>query len=153
MSDGGNSAVGVLWGGLIAGTMDITAAILTWKIKANAPPIRILQSVASGWLGKDAFDGGWRTGILGLAFHFLIAFTATAVFYFASRKVGFMLSSVYAAGVLYGVMVYGFMYWVVVPLSNARRGPFSWQMTIVAVITHIACVGLPIALSVKRFSR
>jgi len=66
-----NPRLGTLWGGLIAGTMDVTAAILTWKIKANAPPIRILQSVASGWLGKDAFEGGWRTGILGLAFHFL----------------------------------------------------------------------------------
>ncbi len=153
MSDGGNSAVGILWGGLIAGVMDITAAIVTWKIKANAPPIRILQSVASGWMGKDAFEGGWPTAALGLAFHFLIAFTAATVFYLASRKIGFLLSNVYAAGVLYGVAVYGFMYWVVMPLSNVRRGPFSWQMTIVAVITHIVCVGLPIALSVRRFSR
>ena len=148
----GNSWMGILVGGLIAGVMDITAAIVTWKIKANVPPIRVLQSVASGWMGKDAFAGGGKTAALGLAFHFLIAFTATTVFYLASRKVGFLLSSVWAAGALYGVLVYGFMYWVVMPLSNVRRGPFSWEVEITAVITHIVCVGLPIALSVRKFS-
>ncbi len=148
-----NPARGIFWGGLIAGVMDITAAILTWKIKANVPPVRLLQSVASGWMGKDAFAGGSRTAALGLALHFMIAFTAAAVFYLASRKIGFLLSRVYVAGPLYGVAVYGFMYWVVMPLSHVRRGAFSWEVTITAIITHIVCVGLPIALSVKRFSR
>jgi hypothetical protein len=148
----GNSAVGILWAGLIAGVMDITAAILTWRIKASVPPIRVLQSVASGWMGKDAFRGGWPAAILGLAFHFLIAFTAATVFYLASRKIGFLLNSVYAAGALYGVAVYGFMYWVVMPLSNVRRGAFSWEVTITAIITHIVCVGLPIALTMRKFS-
>jgi uncharacterized membrane protein YagU involved in acid resistance len=133
--------------------MDISAAILTWKIKANVPPIRVLQSVASGWMGKDAFAGGAKTAALGLAFHFLIAFTAAVVFYLASKKIRFLLNSVWAAGVLYGVAVYGFMYWVVMPLSNVRRGSFSWEVTITAIITHIVCVGLPIALSVRKFSR
>jgi len=151
--DHGHSVRGILWGGLIAGVMDITAAILTWKIKADVPPIRILQSVASGWMGQKAFAGAWRTAALGLALHFLIAFSAATVFYLASRKIGFLLSSVFAAGALYGIAVYGFMYWVVMPLSNVRRGSFSWEATITAIITHILCVGLPIAMSVKRFSR
>jgi uncharacterized membrane protein YagU involved in acid resistance len=149
----GNSWMGILFGGLTAGVMDITAAILTWKFKANVPPTRILQSVASGWMGKDAFAGGAKTAALGLAFHFLIAFTAATVFYLASRKIGFLLSSVWEAGALYGILVYGFMYWVVMPLSNVRRGPFSWEVEITAVITHIVCVGLPIALWVRRCSQ
>src|SRR5882724_6656193 len=56
----GNSALGILWGGLISGTMDITAAIVTYKIRNNIAPTRLLQSVASGVLGKDAFTGGDR---------------------------------------------------------------------------------------------
>jgi uncharacterized membrane protein YagU involved in acid resistance len=148
----GNSWMAILSGGLAAGVMDITAAILTWKIKANVPPTRVLQSVASGWMGKEAFAGGGKTAALGLAFHFLIAFTAATVFYLASRKIEFMLSSVWGAGALYGALVYGFMYWVVMPLSNVKRRPFSWEVEITAVITHIVCVGMPIALSVKRFS-
>jgi hypothetical protein len=45
------------------------------------------------------------------------------------------------------VLVYGVMYWIVRPLSNVPKGAaFSWFNTIVAVVTHIFCVGLPIAL-------
>lgn len=151
MSGNQNGSLAILAGGLIAGTMDILAAFLNWGLK-GARPERVLQGIASGWLGRDAFSGGYATVWMGLAFHFLIAITAAAVFYYASRRIGFMLSNVYAAGALYGVLVYGFMYWVVIPLSRIQRGPFSWKATIVAVITHIVCVGLPIALSVKKFS-
>jgi hypothetical protein len=65
----------------------------------------------------------------------------------------FLTQQVLLAGVLYGVAVYLVMYWLVSPLSAVRRGPFSWNSTIVAVLTHIFCVGLPIALSVRRFSK
>src|SRR5262249_15625997 len=122
-----NSRLGILWGGLIAGTMDITAAILTWKIKANVPPIRVLQGVASGWTGRDAaIAGGWRTAILGLALHFLIAFTATTVFYLASRKIGFLLSSAWAAGALYGVAVCGVLAWGGVARLYGTQRSVSW---------------------------
>ena len=45
------------------------------------------------------------------------------------------------------------VYWLVVPLSNIRRGPFSWSSTIIAIVTHMVCVGLPISLMVSRYSR
>jgi hypothetical protein len=54
---------------------------------------------------------------------------------------------------LYGVAVYFFMQWVVLPLSKATRRPFSWEMMWIAVAIHMLCVGLPIALSVRRFAR
>lgn len=90
---------------------------------------------------------------LGLAFHFLIAFLAATVFYFASRKLSFLTSRPALSGVLYGVTVYVVMYWIVMPLSNYRRGPVALAPTIVAIATHIVCVGLPIALMVRRYSR
>jgi len=34
--------------------------------------VRILQAIASGLLGPDAFTGGWSIAALGLALHFLI---------------------------------------------------------------------------------
>jgi uncharacterized membrane protein YagU involved in acid resistance len=57
------------------------------------------------------------------------------------------------SGALYGVAVYFFMNLVVVPLSAAAKRPFSLRMMIVGVIIHIFCVGLPISLTVRRFSR
>jgi uncharacterized membrane protein YagU involved in acid resistance len=148
----GNSALGILWGGLIAGTMDITAAILTYKIRNNVPPIRILQSVASGLLGKDAFTGGAPTAALGLFLHFVIAFIWTTVFYLASRKVPWLIQHAVIVGILYGMFVQQFMQQVVLPLSAFHRAPFNLTALVIGLITHIVCVGLPIALAVRKFS-
>jgi hypothetical protein len=54
---------------------------------------------------------------------------------------------------VYGVLVYLVMYWVVMPLSNYHRRPFSLSVTIVAILTHMVCVGLPISLAVRHYSR
>jgi hypothetical protein len=57
------------------------------------------------------------------------------------------------SGVLYGVAVYFFMNLIVVPFSAAAKRPFSLRMMLIGVVIHIFCVGLPISLSVRRFSR
>jgi hypothetical protein len=137
--------------GLACGVLDFSAACITWWLRAGVKPIRIGQSIASGLLGPRSFQGGIATSLLGVAIHFLIAFTAATVFYAASRKLKLLTQHVLAAGALYGVAVYIFMYWVVMPLSNVRRGPFSPQLTVIAVVTHIFCVGLPIALAVRKY--
>jgi hypothetical protein len=138
--------------GLVAGVLDISAAFITWAPKGITPS-RILHGIASAAIGPRSFQGGWPTAALGLAFHFLIAFTAAAVFYAASRKISFMLRQPVLAGIIYGVLVYGFMYWVVVPLSMLHRGPVTLSGTVIAVVTHMICVGLPISLIISRFSR
>jgi hypothetical protein len=137
--------------GLLCGVMDITAAFITWWPKGVKPP-RLLQGIAAGWLGPKSFDGGMATAALGLAFHFLIAFTAATLFYVASRRLTFMISRPVVSGVLYGIAVYLVMYWVVMPLSNFH-GAKTVTSSIVAILTHIVCVGLPISLVVHRLSR
>jgi hypothetical protein len=142
----------ILRAGLLCGVMDITAAIVT-TIALGGNPLRMLQGIASGALGAQSFEGGWKTAALGLGFHFLIAFTAATVFYLASRKLAFMTRRPILSGVAYGVAVYLVMYWVVVPLSLIHRHPFSVFNTVIAIITHMVCVGLPISLVVRRYSK
>ena len=137
--------------GLLSGILDITAAFITWAPK-GVPPEMLLQAIASGLLGEKSFDGRWKTAALGMALHFLIAFTAATVFYAASRALTFMTSRPVLAGVCYGVAVYLFMYWIVMPLSNLHRRPFSASAAVIAILTHMVCVGLPISLVVRRYS-
>jgi len=40
----------------------------------------------------------------------------------------------------------------VIPLSAIGPRPFSLSATIVGVVIHVFCVGLPIALIVRRYS-
>lgn len=139
-----SSVLTIVWAGLLCGAMDITAAFVTWGLK-GVRPSRVLQGIASGALGPQSFAGGWETAALGAGFHFLIAFTAAAVFYVASRRISILLERPILAGPLYGIAVYLVMYWIVVPLSRAHRQPFSSTVTLVAILTHIVCVGSPIA--------
>jgi uncharacterized membrane protein YagU involved in acid resistance len=138
--------------GLTAGVCDITAALVVygeWFTKS----VRILQGIASGLLGKAAFDGGLATAALGLLCHFTIATGAATVFYGASRLLPFLTRYALATGPLYGIAVYFFMQLVVIPLSAIGPRPFSLRLTIIGNIIHVCCIGLPIALTVRRFSR
>jgi hypothetical protein len=115
--------------------------------------MRLLQGIASGLLGAPAFQGGLATALLGLLCHFVIAFGAAAVYFAASRAITFLVQNAVVSGVLYGVAVYFFMSRIVVPLSAADKRPFSLKMMVVGIVIHIFCVGLPISLSVRRFSK
>jgi len=74
------------------------------------------------------------------------------VFYAASQKLSSLTQHVVVSGLLYGIAVYIFMYWMLVPLAfpNAHH---SMSRDVTAVIIHIVLIGLPIALVVRRFSR
>ena len=147
-----NAYWGIIWGGLLAGTLDITAACINGALSSGRTPLWVLQSVASGWLGADSYKGGFASAALGLVTHFFIAFTATTVYFLASRKFSFLLQQALLCGVLYGIAVYMFMYMVVIPVTFSRKFSAPVSAIITPVLIHIFCVGLPIALMVKRFS-
>ena len=54
----------ILFGGLTVGTLDILDATIYSYLRRGTAPLRVLQSVAGGLLGKSAYDGGWSTGAL-----------------------------------------------------------------------------------------
>jgi uncharacterized membrane protein YagU involved in acid resistance len=141
----------IFWAGLVCGILDITAAFVVYGF-LGAKPIPLLQGIAAGVLGPRSFQGGLATAFLGLLCHFVIAFSAAAVYYAASRGLSFLREHAVTSGVLYGIAVYFFMNRVVVPLSAARHYPFSFKMMVIGVVIHIFCVGLPIAIAVRRYS-
>lgn len=141
-------AKAILCGGLIAGALDITYACVRGVVLGSTA-VRILQSVASGLLGRAALEGGWATAALGLGLHFVIALSAATVYYAASRRIRLMVSRPVPSGLLFGALVYLFMSRVVVPLSAA---PFTIRLEILGLLVHMFFVGLPIALSVRRYA-
>jgi hypothetical protein len=146
-----NALTAVLWGGFIAGVLDLTAAFVTWGSK-GVKPIRIAQSIASGLLGNDAFQRGLGAAALGVAIHFFIACSAAAIFYAISRTLTFLTQHPIQWGLTYGIAVYMVMYWIVIPLSAFPKSihPPSISSVVIAVLTHMFCVGLPISVSVAR---
>lgn len=142
----------ILFAGLIAGVLDLAAAVVT-TILRDRPPIRMLQSIASGLLGLDSYNGGLKTAALGVALHFVIAIGAAAVFYAMSRKFTFLVRQPIISGLIYGVAVYCFMNLVVLPLSAfPHQISFPLSSLLIGLAVHMLCVGLPISLTVRRYS-
>jgi len=141
------------WAGLLAGTLDISAAIVESGLAGNGP-LHLFQGIAGGLLGMSTFQGGLPTAVLGAFLHYLIATTASAVFYLASRRWRALVRRPILSGLLYGVAVYIFMYYIVLPLSAYHTKVALPRMShlIRDVAVHIFMVGLPISLMVRKFS-
>jgi fructose-specific phosphotransferase system IIC component len=77
---------------------------------------------------------------------------ATAVYYAASRRLRALVDHAVICGLAYGVVVYLFMYYVVLPLSAIHaKNPYPLVSVVTALGIHMLCVGLPIALVVRRY--
>ena len=138
-------AIGV--GGGIAGTLDLLQACILfgWGI-----PL----AIAGGLLGREAFHGGVGTYVLGVVLHFLIACSAAAVYYGASRKLSFMKGHPLVCGLFFGAAVEEVMRLIVLPLSALHsKGPYKLHDLILGLLVHMVVVGLPISFSVRRFAR
>ncbi|HMG33264.1 MAG TPA: hypothetical protein VKM94_04935 [Blastocatellia bacterium] len=139
-------------GGLIAGAMDITAACINSGFRGRSP-IWVLQSVAAGVLGLDAFSGGLKSAAVGLVVHFTIATTATTVFFLVSRRLRVLLEWPVVCGVLYGIAVYAFMNLVVLRLAYPVKINYTLSGVLIQMTIHMICVGLPISLVVRHYSK
>jgi len=139
--------------GLVCGVLDLSYVLLVYG-SVGVSPRRILQGIAGAVLGRDAaLKGGLATAVLGLGLHFAVAFGVAAVFYLASRRLTVLVKRAALSGVLYGIAVWLAMNLVVLPLTAQAKAPFpppGWEIILFA---HVTCVGPPIALLVRRFSR
>jgi uncharacterized membrane protein YagU involved in acid resistance len=140
----------IVVGGLIVGVLDLVYAIAVYSPRQ---PILIPQTIASGILGLKSYSEGTLTAALGVVLHFVIALGAATVYYLASRKLTFLVSRAVLCGLIYGALVYLFMHIVVLPLSAAPKGDMPFVYKAFEFVEHAFCVGLPIALSVRHYSR
>jgi len=149
----------ILWAWLACGCLDITSAVVI-TILGGSKPTRMLQGIAASVIGPQSFEMGAPTAILGLVMHFLVALSATLVFYLASRQWPAMLEHPVVSGILFGVFWLLVMYRGVIPalsalrpmwVANAPKRPLP-ELWPVPLLVHMSCVGLPIALAMSRFA-
>ena len=147
-----NRLRGVLVGGAIAGILDITYAI-TWSHFRGRSAMWVLQSVASGLLGETAFHGGVPLALLGLFCHFIVAFGAATVYYVAATKLAILRDRPILSGAIFGIFVYLFMNFVVIPLS-AFPIALKFPPAVLArgFVSHAVLIGIPIAMAISRLS-
>jgi len=150
----------IIYAGALCGVLDISAACINTHVASGFTPEHVLQSVAGGLLGRSTYQGGLTTVTLGLAMHFTMALTVATIFYALSRRFPLpqRLSAVVAVGLSYGAAVFVVNNFGTAPLLSWVRSLylhtpilFKPPMGLSQLVIHMFCVGLPIALVMRRY--
>ena len=151
----------ILTGWLLCGVLDIAAACFQAWVQAGRTPAQVLRGVASALWGRAAMDGGGGMAAVGLAMHFLVALTATLVFYALSRRLSILRTApLWIVGPLYGIIVFCAMTYGTLPALSWLRslylhtpprwpGAMGWPQLAI----HMLFVGTPIVWGVRRAGR
>jgi hypothetical protein len=131
----------VLIATLIAGTLDILSAFFF-----SGSVGRVLRYVASGPFGDAVRQGGIGWALAGLAVHFAIMFCMAYAYFHVALRRPKLLDHWALAGLLYGVVLWGVMYWLVKPLRwpDAPLPHAAWPIA-QQLFSHCLLTGLPIA--------
>jgi hypothetical protein len=125
----------VVIAGITAGTVDIGAASLIY----GASPITILHAIAAGLLGRRSFSLGVFSGALGLILQWAMSCIIAAIYILAARRLLVLKRRWAASGLLYGLIVFGVMNYVVLPLSAVGKSP---SFTIAKFIENLVAMFL-----------
>jgi hypothetical protein len=139
----------VLAGGLTAAVLDITYAFIAFGLR-GVSPLKILQSVASGLLGKASYRGGMTTATLGGLLHAAIAIVMAATYVAAARFLPALNRRPWLWGPAYGIGCYLVMNYVVLALRFGPSPMPPLDVLLGGVAIHMFGVGLPIALFAAR---
>lgn len=139
--------------GLVAAAVEMIP-VLSIQGALGISVVRVLQSIASGVLGSDAYAGGLPSAALGLGLHVFISIVFGLVFAGAAAVRPGLLRRPALVSIGYGVIIYLVMSFVVLPLS-AVAFPRAAAPSLIAMSlgVHIVAFALPIVLMVRRILR
>ena len=147
-----------LTAGLVAGTLDITAACIQAYLKTETMPSQVLKYVASGAVDPKTFSNDTMLAAVGLLVHFIIAISFTFFFFFLAKQIPSLVKYPIPIGILYGVLVWGTMRFIILPyISRLNPKPIVGQEAIknavIAAGIIVICVGIPVVLLARKYVR
>lgn len=132
----------VVLGGVALGTLDLIFVCAFWGALRGLSPERILQSIAAGVQGPAAFHGGASSAVLGALCHYFIATMMVLAYTLVGARLRKLIEHPVRYGLPYGLLLYGVMTYIVVPLSNAPQPTKIYLPWIVASIIMHAVFGV-----------
>ena len=142
----------VLLTGLLAGLLDITYAYLDVYVRSGRFATKMFQYIAGGALGlTTSMKGGVPVIVLGIFFHFFIAFLFTLFFFLLYRKSKISSLNPYLLALLYGIFIWCVMNLAVLPLTLIPPRPINYGKGAFDAFMFGVCFGLPLVFSARRF--
>jgi hypothetical protein len=148
-----NVSRAILVAGLLAGTLDILSAFTQYYIVTGKNPVKILNYIASAVFGKEeAYAGGTGMVLLGLLFHYLIAFAFTLFFFWLYPRWNAFAKNWVLTAIGYGLFVWAVMNLLVVPfLTRITVAPFNLSKAAVAALILICAIAIPVTLIARKY--
>jgi hypothetical protein len=135
-----------LWGGLIAGALDILAASVINQFNV----VRIMQIIAGGLLGRSALEGGTATAVLGFVLQEAMGVLIALIYVLGSSRWPAVVRRWVPAGIAFGVIVYFVMNYVVVPLSALHSHPHFNLASFAKNMTAMVGFGLIVSFFARK---
>ena len=142
----------VAHGGLAIAAIDFIYCVLFWSPQGVAP-MRILQGIAAGALGKASFSGGVASALLGAGFQWFIGACFVLAYALVARHLDALVQHPRRYGIAYGMLLYMTMSLVVVPLSAAPEPAHPNLTWMLANVPMFAVFGTTAALFALRALR
>ncbi|MGE0353096.1 MAG: hypothetical protein AB7I33_00635 [Gemmatimonadales bacterium] len=143
----------ILTAGTIVAILDGAYVVIVFAVLLKSTTAeRIFQGIASRLLGQGALQGGLATAGVGLAMHFGVAYTWTAIYALATNRLAFLRRlATGGAGRLLMILGLGTAIWlvmnrIVVPLTGGHSMPILSRTFLLVWIAHLTVVAPPIVL-------
>ena len=127
--------------GLVAGTVDIGAAALIYRIN----PLVVMRAIATGLQGAAAFKGGMGSSALGLGLQWAMSIVIAGIYLLAVRWIPRFRHSWVQGGILAGIIIFVVMNYVVVPLSAVGKIPRFSTLSFLENLAAMILFGLILA--------
>ncbi len=136
---------------LVAGTLDITYAIIMWgPVFGKISALQLLQGIAGVLIGKSALTGSFATALLGLAIHYGISLAWAGIYFFIFPYLPLLARNKWISGILYGLVVWIMMQLLIVPLVKRQAYVFHWEAFIKNIAPMLLLFGPAIAIIIDR---
>jgi hypothetical protein len=140
------TAAAILFGGLVAGTIDIGAACVINHRSLDF----ILHSIAGGLLAERSFSGGTATAVLGGILQEAMGVLIATIYVLMALRLPSLLQRWFLFGLAYGVTIFFVMNYVVLPLSAWHSVPHFSTATLVANMIAMLLFGVIVSYFAHR---
>jgi len=134
--------------GIGGAVLDLGVAAAYWA-QFQVDPIRIPQSIAAWFIGRDAYAGGAATALFGLLAYCALVYAACVLYRIAAGRWTVLLRRALPCGALYGMAAYGVIFWIIAPLLTGDGGSTSPGWIGLCLATYALAIGIPAALAAR----
>lgn len=136
----------------VTGSLDILLAILWYAVlQKQTTALKILQSIASGLFGMQAYRGGMRMALVGLSLHYFITLLFVSFYFVIYPTFTPLKKYPFAAGILYGLAIWMLMNLIVLPFTFRSLGTPDLSSAITGAMIVVTAISLPLSFLTNKY--